>query len=308
MDWWWWWAWCAGICWIPGGDAPHRLDVRRRGAPCPPSVVLRPALPPLSACPCPRGPTSPLPSLPPGPLPAPSPWFLHAPSPLPSGPCVVSLPLSIRTLAFSAGALVLPVPLPVSFVAFARVPPSAAHALARPVCLSLPAAAGPGALSVPLPSLIAVCALARPLGPPPGAAACTCVLRVRLRVFCAVPCVPPSAARALVRPLCLSIPAAAVPGFLPVSLPSLIAASALARPLRLSPGASSVAFRPSPRVPVARAPPRRFAVSALLDQTPGVSLPLQLQQRDARRRTLGRWGADEPRPPLREGSLGRVQL
>ena len=138
--------------------------------------------------------------------------------------------------------------------------------------------------------------------------ACARVLPVPLPVSFVVPCVPPSAARALARPVCPSSPAAPRRGALPVSLPSLIAACALARPLCPSRGAPFVAVSPSPRVPVAGTPPRPFAVSPLLDHAPGVSLPLQLRQRDARRRTLGRRGADGPRPPLGEGGLGRGRL
>ena len=221
---------------------------------------------------------------------------------------VSRVPTSVsRALAFSAGARVLPVPLPVSFVV-PCVPPSAARALACPLFLSSPAAAGPGALPVPLPPLTAACAVARPLRPPPGEAARACVLPMPLPVSFVVPCVPPSAALALARPVCLSSPAAAGPGALPVSLPSLIAGCALARALCLSSGAPSVAFCPLPRVPVVRTPPRPFAVSSLLDHAPGIPLLLQLVQRDARRRTLGRRGAEGPRPPLGEGGFARVRL
>ena len=125
---------------------------------------------------------------------------------------------------------------------------------------------------------------------------------------CAVPCVTPSAARALACPLFLSSPAAAGPGALPVTLPSLLEACALVRPLRLSLGAPPVAFRASPRAPVAGTLPRSCAVPPLLDHAPGVSLPLQLRQCDALRRRVGRRGADGPRPPPREGDLGQVRL
>ena len=46
------------------------------------------------------------------------------------------------------------------------------------------------------------------------------------------------------------------------------------------------------------------AVPSFLDHAPGVPLPLKLRQRDARRRALGRRGADVPRPPRREGLRG----
>ena len=46
------------------------------------------------------------------------------------------------------------------------------------------------------------------------------------------------------------------------------------------------------------------AVPSFLDHAPGVLLPLQLRQRDARRRALRRRGADVPRPPRGEGLGG----
>ena len=292
-----------------GGDAPHCLDFRLRGRPAP--LPLSRALP-YSARPSvpsclPTGAHVTLSLLAPG-LP-PCPQHLVLARSLPSDLSPVSrVPTSVnRALTLSAGARVLPRLLPVS-VAVPCVPPSAAHAVARPVRLSFPAAAGPGALPVPLPSLVAVCAVARPLGPSPGAASRACVLPVPLSLPFAVPCVPPSAARALAHPVWLSSPAAAGPGILPVPWPSLIAACALARPLLPPPGAPSVAFRPSLRAPVAGTPPRPITVSSLLDHVPGVSLQQQLRQRDARRRTLRRRGPDGPQPPLGEGGLGRVRL
>ena len=45
-------------------------------------------------------------------------------------------------------------------------------------------------------------------------------------------------------------------------------------------------------------------VPSFLDHAPGVPLPLHLRQRDARRRALGRRGADVPRPPRGEGLGG----
>ena len=53
---------------------------------------------------------------------------------------------------------------------------------------------------------------------------------------------------------------------------------------------------PGPLLPPAAAP--------FLDHSPGVPLPLQLRQRDARRRALARRGADVPLPPRGEGLWG----
>ena len=59
---------------------------------------------------------------------------------------------------------------------------------------------------------------------------------------------------------------------------------------------------PLPRVaPSALLPP---AAAPFLDHSPGVPLPLQLRQRDARRRALARRGADVPLPPRGEGLGG----
>ena len=114
--------------------------------------------------------------------------------------------------------------------------------------------------------------------------------------------VVPSAAHAL------SPSAAAGFGALPTPSPSLLAACAQACLLRLPLGTPPVAYRPSFRAPVAGTLPRLRAVPPLRDHAPGVLLPLQLQQRDAWRRTLGRRGADGPRPPLRKGGVGGVRL
>ena len=59
-----------------------------------------------------------------------------------------------------------------------------------------------------------------------------------------------------------------------------------------------------PAAPSALLPP---AAAPFLDHSPGVSLLLQLRQRDARRRALARRGADVPLPPRGEG-LGGERL
>ena len=71
------------------------------------------------------------------------------------------------------------------------------------------------------------------------------------------------------------------------SLPALLRALPVPWPL------------PGPLLPPAAAP--------FLDHSPGVPLPLQLRQRDARRRALARRGADVPLPPRGEG-LGGERL
>ena len=161
-------------------------------------------------------------------------------------------------------------------------------------------------------SLSADCALARPvrpnvtgfnalfmsLGPSPGATARASVLPVPLLFPRAVSCVPLSAARALACPVFLCSPAAAGLGVLPVPLPSLLAVCALACPLRPFPGAPPVASHSSLRIPVAGTLRCPCTVPRLLDHAPGVLLPPQLRQRDARQRTCGRRGADRQRPPL----------
>ena len=79
-------------------------------------------------------------------------------------------------------------------------------------------------------------------------------------------------------------------------------------PLRVSRGTPPVASCPLLGAPMAGTVPRLCAVPPLPDHAPGVLLPPQLRQRDARRRTLGRPGADVPRPPRGEGGLGGERL
>ena len=107
-------------------------------------------------------------------------------------------------------------------------------------------------------------------------------------------CVVPPAAHAL------SPSAAAGLRTLSALSPSLLATCAQACPLRLSLGIPPVASCPPLRAPVAGTLPRLRAVRPFPDHAPGVRLPPQLRQRDAGRRTLGRRGADVPRPPRRE--------
>ena len=215
-----------------GCTAPAGLPAA--GAPRSPTLALRPASPPLPQCPA-----------------LPDPRGLYRPS----QPLSWALP---RLLAPGPGgppplcplARVLPASLPVSLAVFL----SADRALARPV---RPAPAGLNALLLSLrPSL--------------GAAARARILPVPLPFPCAVSCVPPSAARARACPVCLSSPAAAHLGALPVPLPSLLTACALACPLCLSLGAPPVASRPSFGAPVAGTLPRPCAVPPLLDLAPGV--------------------------------------
>ena len=224
-------------------DSSYRLDFRPGRCPAP--LALSSALP---FPPRPRAPSClpsvahvTLPLLAPGPPPCAVPLALVRslpPAPLPVSPVPPSVTPS---LAFSAGARILAVPLHVP-LAVPCVPLSAARALACRVCVPFPAAACTGALPVPLPSLAAASALALPLCVSPGAAA-----------------------------------------------------SAFALPWRFSPSSAylppSVALRPSPRAPVAGIAPRPIAASALLDH-----VPLQVRQRDAWRRALGRRGADGLRP------------
>ena len=190
---------------------------------------------------------------------------------------------------------------------------------ACPWAPSLPHAPGSGALP---PACPPASVLYHPLCHPRP-----CPFRWRSRPSRAPACAPCRAlcasfrCRALACPVCPPSPAAACAGALPVPLPSLVAASALALPLCPSPGAaapafalwrvssssayqpSSVALRPSPRASVAGTPPRPTAVPPILDHA-----PLQLWQRDARRRVLRRRGADRLRPPLGEGGLGQIRL
>ena len=114
----------------------------------------------------------------------------------------------------------------------------------------------------------------------------------------------------VVSPAARALPPSAAAGFgaLPSPSPSLLAACAQVCPLRLPWGTPPVASRPSFRAPVAGNLPRLRAVPPLSDHAPGVLLSLQLRQRDAWRRTLGRRGADGPRPPLKEGGLGGLRL
>ena len=114
-------------------------------------------------------------------------------------------------------------------------------------------------------------------------------------------CVVPPAACAL------SPSAAAGLGTLSALSPSLLAARAQACGLRLSLGTPPVASCPPLCAPVTGTLPRLRAVPPFPDHAPGVLLPLQLRQRDAGRRTLGRRGVDVPRPPRREG-LGGERL
>ena len=236
------------------GDAPHRLHSRLRGRPAhrPPPFVL------------------------------PSPPGSHAPSPLSPG-AQGTLALALEPLAGPHASVTLYVP---------WVPPPVTHALAY--------IAGARALPVPVPMPLAAPVLAnrpslrsmRPL------AACLGALPAPLRALPvpwplpgSLPCVAPSAARAL------SPSAAAGLGASSVFAPLLLAACALARPLRVPLGTSPVTSYPPLRAPVAGTLSCVRSVIPFLDHAPGVPLPLQLRQRDARRRTRGRRGADVPRPP-----------
>ena len=93
----------------------------------------------------------------------------------------------------------------------------------------------------------------------------------------------------------------------PAAAPLLPAAPALACSLRALLGTSPVSSCPPLRAPVAGTQLCLRAVPSFLDHAPGVALSLQLRQRDARRRALGRRGADVPRPPRGEG-LGGERL
>ena len=183
---------------------------------------------------------------------------------------LVPLPVTCA-LACTAGARALPVPVPM---------PLAAPTLADRawVCLMRSVAARLGTLLAPLRVLPV------PL-PLPGS----------LSRFA------PSAARAL------SPSAAAGIGALPAFAPSLLAACALNCPLCVSLGTAPVASCLPLRAPVAGTLPRLRAVPPLSDHAPGVLLPLQVRQHDPRRRTLGRRGADVPRPPRGE-RLGGERL
>ena len=227
--------------------------------------------------------------------PAPRPPSFDPPSP-PGSHAPSCLSLGARgALALALGPFSGPhasVPLPVPWV-----PPPVTHALACP--------AGARARPVPVPLPLAAPALAhRPslrsmhLGalPTPLRA-----LPVPWPLPGSLPFVAPSAARAL------SPSAAAGLGARSVFAPLLLAACTLARSLRVPLGTSPVACCPPLRAPVVRTQPCLRAVPCFLDHAPGVPLPLQLRQRDAQRRALGRRGADVPRPPRGEG-LGGERL
>ena len=183
-------------------------------------------------------------------------------------------------------------------------PPSSLGSHA-PSCLSLGArgalalALGPPSgphASVPLPL---------PWVPPPVTHALACLLahRPSLRSMHLGALPAPLRALPVPWPLAGSLPCVAPS----VLAPLLLAARALARSLRVPLGASPVASCPPLRAPVAGTQFCLRAVSSFLDHAPGVLLPLQLRQRDARRQALGRRGADLPRLPRGEG-LGGERL
>ena len=184
---------------------------------------------------------------------------------------LVPLPVT-RALACTAGARALPVPVPMPLAAPTLADRAPLHSM-RSVAARL------GALLAPLR-----------------------VLPVPLPLPGSLSRVAPSAARGLFPS------AAAGPGALPAFSPSLLAACALACPLLVSLGTPPVASCPPLRAPVAGTLLRLCAIPPFPDHAPGVLLPPQLRQRDARRRTLGRWGAEVPRPPRGEGGLGRERL
>ena len=92
----------------------------------------------------------------------------------------------------------------------------------------------------------------------------------------------------------------------PAAAPLLPAARALACSLRALLGTSPVASCPPLRAPVAGTQLCLRALPSFLDHASGVPLSLQLRQRDARRRALGRRGADVPCPPRGEGLRGEL--
>ena len=229
----------------------------------------------------------------PPPFAPPSPRGSHAPSCLSPG--------AHGALALALGSL----PGPHAFV------PLSVPWVPLPVTRGLACTAGARALPVPVPMPLAAPTLAdrAPIHSMHCVAACLgallaplCVLPVPLPLPGSLSRVAPSAARAL------SPSAAAGLGALPAISPSLLAACALACPLRVPLGTPAVASCPPLRAPVAGTLPRLCAVRPLPDHAPGVLLPPQLRQRDARRRTLGHRGADVPRPPCGEGGPGGVQL
>ena len=106
-------------------------------------------------------------------------------------------------------------------------------------------------------------------------------------------------------PLSSPLPVSRVPPPVPHALarslshlpsPCPLHLSSLPAPLRALPVPWPL---PGPLLPPAAAP--------FLDHSPGVPLPLQLRQRDAKRRALARRGADVPLPPRGEG-LGGERL
>ena len=256
---------------VVGAVRQHLLDA---GGDAPHGLHLR-----LRGRPAPRPP----------PFDPPSPQGSHAPSCLSPGAHGTlalalgslpgpnaSVPLSVpwvpppvtRTLACTAGARALPVPVPMPLAA-----PTLAHRSSLRSMRSV--AARLGALLAPLRALPVPCPLSGSL-----------------------PRVASSAARAL------SPSAAAGLGASPAFAPFFLAACALARPLRVSLGTPPVASCPPLRAPVAGTLHRLRAVPPLLDHALGLPLPRQLRQRDARRRMLGRWWADVPRPRRGEGLGG----
>ena len=231
-----------------------------------------------------RGRPTPLPP----PFVPPSPPGSHAPSCLsPGAHGALALALALGSLASPHASVPLSVP---------WVSPPVTHALA--------CTASARALRVPVPMPLAAPALAhRPsLRSVRPVAACLGALLASLRALPvpwplpgSLPCVASSTARAL------SSSAAAGLGAPSLSAPLLLAACALARPLRVPLGTSPVASCPPLRATLAGTLPCLRAVSHLLDHAPGVPLLLQLQQRNTPRRTLGRRGADVARPPRAEG-------
>ena len=211
----------------------------------------------------------------PRPLPfaPPAPHGSHAPSCLSPG-AHSALALALGYLPGPYASVSLPVPwvrLPVN-----RAVACTAGARALPVPVSMPLAAPTLADHAALRSMRPVAArlgaLLAPLRVPP----------VSLPLPGSLSRVVPSAAHAL------SPSAAAGLGALPAFPPSLLAASALACPLPVSLGTPPVASCPPLRAPVAGRLPRLCAIPPLPDHAPGVPLPTQLRQRDARRQTLGR--------------------
>ena len=228
----------------------------------------------------------------------PSPHGSHAPFCLSPG-AHGALPLALGSLPGPRASVLLSVPwvlLPVT-----RMLACIAGARALLVPLLMPLAAPTLADGASLRSMRSVAARLGALLAPLR------VLPVSLPLPGSLSRVAPSATRAL------SPSAAAGLGALPAFLPSLLAACALACPLRVSLGTPPVASCPPLRAPVAGTLPRLCAVPPLPNHAPAVRLPLQLRQRDARRRELGRQGggrvASAPwgrRPSGGNGSGGLV--